>query len=68
MPTLRAKVTFVVKEWAAEPCISVEQLDGDAQRLPENLHFELSSGTSLKEAQKTAAYLKETIKTISRVS
>jgi hypothetical protein len=65
MPTHRANVTFRVKEPGADPVISVEQLGGDVEIVPEHIYFELASGTSMKEAQKIATYLNENIKGVS---
>jgi hypothetical protein len=61
----RAKVTFRAKEPGS---ISVQQLGGDAEILPDNLYFELAHGSSYNEARKIAAYLNETIKGISLVT
>jgi hypothetical protein len=68
MPTDRAHVSFRVKEPGAEPVISVEQSSSGAEILPANIYFELAAGTSLKDAEKIAAYLNETIEGIVRIS
>ncbi|HEX2447612.1 MAG TPA: hypothetical protein VHK26_05435 [Methyloceanibacter sp.] len=66
--THRANVTFRAKECGAEPAIEVQQLGGDVDILPDNLYFDPPLGTSLKEAEKIASYLNETIKGISWIS
>jgi len=66
MPTLRAQVTFRVKEPGAEPAISVEQSSKGVD--PENLFFDLKPGTSMKDAERIANYLNENIKGILQIS
>ena len=66
MPRHRADVHFRAKEGVSEPTIEVQQAGGDVEILPDNLYFELPRGTSLKQAEKIAAYLRETIKGISK--
>jgi len=66
MPTLRAQVTFRVKEPGAEPAISVEQSSNGVD--PENLFFDLKPGTSMKDAERIANYLNENIKGILQIS
>ena len=68
MPTHRANVTFRAKEGDPEPFISVEQLGGDEDILPDNLYFDLPAGTSLKEAEKIAERLREVIKGVALVT
>ncbi len=67
----RADVLFRAKEGVSEHIIEVQQAGGDVEILPDNLYFELPRGTSLKEAEKIAAYLRKTItgifKGISRI-
>ena len=67
MPTLRAQVTFRVKEPGAEPAISVEQSSKGVD-IPENLFFDLKPGTSMKDAERIANYLNENIKGILQIS
>ena len=62
MATHRAKVQFRVKEGEPEPCISVEQVDGDADIVPDNFYFDLPAGTSLKEAERIVERLREMIR------
>ena len=68
MTTHRAKVSFRFKELGADPALSVEQSSGgDADILTGNIYFELRPGTSVKDAQKIAAYLNENIEGIVRI-
>ena len=59
MPTLRAQVTFRVKEPGAEPAISVKQSSKGVEIFPENLVFDLKPGPSMKDAERIANYLNE---------
>jgi hypothetical protein len=68
MPTLRAQVTFRVKEPGAEPAISVKQSSKGVEIFPENLVFDLKPGPSMKDAERIANYLNENIKGILQIS
>jgi hypothetical protein len=65
MPTHRAGVLFRAKE--SGPTIEFQQGEG-ADILPDGLFLELRPGASFDEAQEIAAYLKEKIKGVLRIT